>query len=286
MMNCVFLASTLLFHYVNVPVTNMRELPKDMSEVVSQAYFSEQVNVIEENSDWTKIETAIDHYKGWIKSDQLCHKQTDFYGNACTTAKVSRCMAHLYHVPDTVYGPILTIPFESVLKVVGLGNDNSRWIKVLTVDGHEAFIQRGDITLNQAVISRDHIASFSIQFLGLPYTWGGRSSFGYDCSGFVQMLYRQMGVYLPRDSKDQAKWEGLVPIEINNMLPGDLIFFGLSEDKIHHVGMYIGSGQFIHATVAENAPYIHISNLSDPEWNGSGKWIYRTARTLKEKNNV
>lgn len=280
MVNCMILASTFLFHYVNVPVTDMRELPQNMSEIVSQAYFSEQVNVIEENSDWTKVETVVDHYQGWVKSNQLYHEQNDFYENACAIAKVNRCMAHLYHVADTVYGPILTLPFESVLKVVDFGNDNNiRWIKVLTVDGHEAFIQRGDITLNQSVITRDQIVSFSNRFLGLPYTWGGRSSFGYDCSGFVQMLYRQMGVYLPRDSKDQVKWAGLTPIEISDMLPGDLIFFGLGEDKIRHVGMYIGSGQFIHATVAENAPYIHISNLSDPEWNGSGKWVYRTART-------
>lgn len=285
MMNCVFLASTLLFHYVKVPVTDMREFPQDMSEIVSQAYFSEQVNVIEETLDWTKVETIVDHYQGWVKSNQLCHKQNDFYENGYTTAQVNRCMAHLYHVPNTIYGPILTLPFESILKIIAFGNDNnSRWIKVLTVDGREAFIQRGDITLNQSTITRDQIVLFSSQFLGLPYTWGGRSSFGYDCSGFVQMLYRQMGVYLPRDSKDQVKWEGLASIEISDMLPGDLIFFGLGEDKIGHTGMYIGYDQFIHATVAENAPYIHISNLSDPEWNGSGKWVYRTARTLRNDN--
>lgn len=270
-----------LFHYVNIPVANIRKLPEDMSEIVSQAYFSEQVNVIEENLDWTKVETAVDHYQGWIKSDQLCQRQNDFYENSHKTAKVNRCMAHLYHMPDMVYGPLLTVPFESVLRVIDQGNDNnSRWIKVLTVDDREAFIQRGDVILNEAVIGRDQIASFSVQFLGLPYTWGGRSSFGYDCSGFVQMLYRQIGVYLPRDSKDQVKWKGLLPVEIHDMSPGDLIFFGLGEDKIRHVGMYIGSDQFIHATVAENAPYIHMSRLSDPEWNSSSKWIYRTARTL------
>lgn len=283
MMNCMLLTSTLLFHYVNVPVTNMREFPNDMSEIISQAYFSEQVNLLEENSDWTKIETIIDHYKGWIKSDQLCHKQNDFYENVESTAKVNRCMAHLYHVADTVYGPILTIPFDSVLKVIDFGSDNSRWLKVVTVDGQEAFIQRGDIHLNQSLMNSDQMVSFSKRFLGLPYTWGGRSSFGYDCSGFVQMLYRQMGVYLPRDAKDQVKWDEMTSVEISDIIPGDLIFFGLDEDKIRHVGMYIGSSQFIHATVAENAPYIHISNLSDLDWNGSGKWVYRTARTLRKK---
>lgn len=274
----MFLSSTLMFHYVNVPVANMRETPSDKAEIVSQGYFSEQVNVIEENSDWTKIETTVDHYAGWVKSDQLCHKQNDFYENSIV-ARVNRCMAHLYHVADTVYGPIFTLPFDSVLKVVDSNND--RWIKVLNLDGNEVYIQRGDISLNQQTLTHDQMVSFSQRFLGLPYTWGGRSSIGYDCSGFVQMLYRQMSIYLPRDTKDQVKWEGFAPIEINAMQPGDLIYFGLAEDKIRHVGMYIGSGQFIHATVAENAPYIHISNLSDPDWNGSGKWVYRQARTLK-----
>lgn len=282
MMNCIFLASTLLFHYVNVPVTNMREVPEEMAEVVSQAYFSEQVNIIEEKSEWIKIETVIDHYQGWIKGNQLCHLQNDFNENTLAMAKVNRCMAHLYDRPDIIYGPILTLPFDSMLRVVEHGNDNNNsWIKVNTIDGRDAFIQRGDITLNPSIIPLNQIVSLSKQFLGLPYTWGGRSSFGYDCSGFVQMLYRQMGLLLPRDAKDQVKWEGFVPVEINNMSPGDLIFFGLNEDKIRHVGMYIGSEQFIHATVAENAPYIHISNLSDPCWNGSGKWIFRTARTIK-----
>lgn len=286
MIHSLLLTSALLFHYVYVPVTDMREAPNEQSEIVSQAYFSERVHLLEEHLDWTKVETTVDHYQGWVKSDQICHVQNDFYADSCLTVKVNRCMAHLYHVPNTIYGPIRTLPLESVLQVIHFENDpQSRWIKVLTVDGQEAFIQRGDIAINPPNIPRDQIVSFSKQFLGLPYTWGGRSSFGYDCSGFVQMLYRQMGVYLPRDAKDQAKWEGLQFTEIQSMLPGDLMFFGLGKEQIRHVGMYIGSGQFIHATVAENAPYIHISNLSDPEWNGSGKWVYRTARTLI-KNNV
>ena len=96
------------------------------------------------------------------------------------------------------------------------------------------------------------------------------------------MLYRQMGIYLPRDSKDQIHWEGFTAIPIDQLLPGDLIFFGLAQDKIRHVGLYLGNNKFIHATVAENAPYIRVSLLSDPEWNGSGRFVYRAARTLKK----
>ena len=123
------------------------------------------------------------------------------------------------------------------------------------------------------------MCSLSLNFLNLPYTWGGRSSFGYDCSGFVQMLYRQMGLYIPRDTKDQISWEKFKSIPIEDLSTGDLIFFGIDKDKIRHVGLYLGDQKFIHSTVAENAPYIHISSLRDADWNGPGRFAYRAART-------
>lgn len=272
-----FLATTSLFHFVIAPVTYMRQSPEESAEVVSQAYFSEEINVIEEMSDWMKIETTIDHYQGWVEAEDICAIKD----KSLVTVKVNRCMAHLYQMPDIIYGPMLTLPFESLLGVIE--EIDERWIKVTLPDQREGYIQRGDVAFNNNYISQDELPSFSLRFQGLPYTWAGRSSFGYDCSGFVQMLYRQMGIHLPRDSKDQAKWEGFKTISIDDLSPGDLIFFGLDETRIRHVGMYLGDDKFIHSTVSENAPYIHISGLSAPEWNGSGKWPYKTARALKEK---
>ncbi|MCP5492677.1 MAG: C40 family peptidase [Chlamydiales bacterium] len=93
---------------------------------------------------------------------------------------------------------------------------------------------------------------FSQKFLGLLYIWGGRSSFGYDCSGFVQMLYSQIGIKLQRDAKQQILDSRLQSIKIDELKLGDLIFFGKSDQRIMHVGMYIGNEQFIHATAREN----------------------------------
>lgn len=280
MLNLFILATLSLFHFVNVPVATMRESSEDLSEVVSQAYYSEQVNILKTSPGWIEIETQMDHYRGWIKEGQLASRKDKFLLESGVNVSVSRCGAHLYHVPDTIYGPTLTLPFDAQLEVID--EQDKRWIKVATVDGQQGFIQRGDIILNKDLMNRDQIPSFSLQFLGLPYTWGGRSGFGYDCSGFVQMLYRQIGIYLPRDSKDQIRWEGFDAVTQEDLSSGDLVFFGLDENTIQHVGMYIGSDQFIHATVAENAPYIHVSRLSEPEWKGSGKWQYRAFRTLKE----
>lgn len=285
-MTNILLTSLSLFSYICSPVTDMREQPNKESEIVSQAYFSEEIHVIEEDQNWVKIETAIDHYQGWIQKSSLCQRQESYFSNSSNLiAKVNRCAAHIYAEQDTIYGPFVTLPFDSKLEVLEPKQEsNNRWIKVSLVDGRLGYIQRGDVTFNLTFLNRDQMCALSLKFLGLPYTWGGRSSFGYDCSGFVQMLYRQMGIYLPRDSKDQIRWEGFTEISIASLIPGDLIFFGLSKDKIRHVGMYLGNNKFIHATVAENMPYIRISNLNDPEWNGSSRFEYRAARALNSES--
>ncbi|MGZ3634149.1 MAG: NlpC/P60 family protein [Parachlamydiaceae bacterium] len=276
------LASLSLFSYISSPVVTMREQPNHEAEIVSQAYFSEEVNVLEETQGWVKIKTVADQYQGWTQKDGLCQRKDAAFSNpSALIAKVNRCAAHLYHVQDTVYGPILTLPFDSKLLVLEPKEEsNNRWIKVGLIDGREGYIQRGDVSFDFTPLNHEQMCALSLKFLGLPYTWGGRSSFGYDCSGFVQMLYRQMGVSLPRDSKDQMNWVGFSTIALDLLQPGDLIFFGLAEDKIRHVGLYLGSHRFIHPTVAENAPYLRISNLLDPEWNGSGRFVYRAARHL------
>ena len=274
-----------IFNYVNVPTAEMREQPNTESEIVSQAYYSEPVNIIEDASEWVKIETTVDHYQGWAKRSALCQKAEAYPSNSAGgSVTVNRCAAHVYHAQDTVYGPIVTLPFESALDLAEPASaPDSRWLKVKLIDGREGYIQRGDVTFRKTSLNRNEMCLWALRFLDLPYTWGGRSSFGYDCSGFTQMLYRQMGSYLPRDSKDQMHWEGFTAITMEKLKAGDLIFFGLAEDKIRHVGLSIGDDRFIHSTVAENAPYVRISRLSDAEWNGSGRFAYRAARTLKIK---
>lgn len=273
-----------LFYYINVPVTDMREHPSHKAEIVSQALFSEQIQVLDRVEEWIKIETLIDKYRGWIKNTDIWERKNAFLADSSSAieAKVSRYIGLLYEVQDTVYGPIMDLPFESRLEVIEpKEKSDSRWLKVRLLDETEGFIQRGDVELISKPLNREQMCQLSQRFLGLPYRWGGRSSFGYDCSGYVQMLYRQMGIYLPRDTKDQINWDGFNPIVLEKMSPGDLVYFGLSEDTIRHVGMYIGKDEFIHASVAENAPYIHTSNLLDDEWNGLGRFKYIAGRRLK-----
>jgi len=83
--------------------------------------------------------------------------------------------------------------------------------------------------------------------IGVPYRWGGITTKGFDCSGFVHFVFGSCGIDLDRTSGNQAK-EG-DPVDLANIQPGDLLFFSTRGMRkgITHVGIYLGEGQFIHA---------------------------------------
>lgn len=96
------------------------------------------------------------------------------------------------------------------------------------------------------------------EYLGVPYVWGGTTPSGFDCSGLVQYVYCQLGFNLSRTTYTQVG-EGS-GVEKSNLRQGDLIFFKRNGD-VHHVGIYIGNGQYIHAP--QTGEVVKISNLSD-----------------------
>ena len=264
-------------YYVKEPAVEMRESACRDSKVVSQALFSEEVVVRETKGDWTYVSTP-DGYFGWVLTNALLHRDTPYEGQA----EVVQLKAHLYHVPDTEWGPIQSLPMGAKINV--LDEQDPRWIRIALVDDSECYVQKGDVG-QLARLQKEDLPRFSRRFLGLPYTWGGRSSFGYDCSGFVQMLYKQIGINLERDARQQINDPRLMPVDLSLLEAGDLIFFGKSAEKIGHVGMSLGGEEFIHTSVRENMPWVRISHLQDFEWSGNPDafYPYRTARKLGVK---
>lgn len=104
----------------------------------------------------------------------------------------------------------------------------------------------------------EQVVSTAKQYLGVPYVWGGETPSGFDCSGFVQYVHRQLGVDLSRTTYTQVD-EGIT-VRREDLKQGDLVFFKKNGD-IHHVGIYIGNNQFIHAP--QTGDIIKISNLLD-----------------------
>ena len=94
---------------------------------------------------------------------------------------------------------------------------------------------------------REEITRTARSFIGVPYLWGGDSADeGFDCSGFTMAAYQYNGLMLPHSSRDQSEMG--VPVSKGNLEKGDLVFFDTNNSgKVSHVGVYIGSGRFIHA---------------------------------------
>ncbi len=98
------------------------------------------------------------------------------------------------------------------------------------------------------------------RFVGIPYRWGGNNVVeGMDCSGFVRAVYNLCGVNIPRTSREQFKVGANVGKD--DLMDGDLVFFGAAPDQITHVGIYVGDGRFVHAP--RRGDDIKISSLGD-----------------------
>lgn len=203
---------------------------------------------------------------GWVLKKSLLEIQENYSlkANAWVAAKG----AYLFDRTDTRWGPLLALPFETPLQVIEeLPEENNRWLKVKLQDGKEAFIQRSQVIFEKRNMTQEEMIHFSREFLGLKYLWGGTSSFGFDCSGFVQMLYRQIGIDLPRNSCDQAKDPRFE--EVMDAKPGDLIFFENGKGHVVHVGLILNEKEFIHAFTKQEA-WICISEINEkPFTNGS-----------------
>jgi gamma-D-glutamyl-L-lysine dipeptidyl-peptidase len=250
---------------VVVTVANMYSSATENADVVSQAILGSNVVVLEKRHKWVKVRTS-DQYTGWMSLQDL-HKSNMPYGESGHSIRVQNLFANLYRETDvTEHQPVTTVPFETHLEAIDdAPGNNQRWLEVRLPDGRTAWIQRSDFIRDPKPLTIEESIELAKRFLGLPYLWGGRSSFGYDCSGFTQMLVRSRGIIMPRDADLQAAWSGMQVIDREDLRAGDLLFFGSGPDKITHTAMYIGNGEFIHATTHNN-PVIQISRLDDQPW--------------------
>jgi len=192
----------------NFPLIACRKEPNERSEMVTQLLFGESYELIDENDLWLKIKADRDDYESWI--DKKLHSPG-------LNDSVDR-----YPVQEV----FATIVKDDLNKLVVPGGSLS--------------------TEKSLAIGDNSIIDTALGYKGAPYLWGGKSIWGIDCSGFVQVVFQIHDIDLSRDAYQQAEWGDNV--EFNNLIePGDLAFFAKTDEKISHVGICMDNEQIIHA---------------------------------------
>ncbi len=246
---------------VKHPVTDLRREPSRASERVSQALLGETGRILEENSEWAKVRLDHDGYIGWIRLRglQACSKaDVDRYQNACTHLVAADILpAYPSAGSKEVTG---RLPFGVSLPLV---ENRNGMALVRLPDESCVWVSFGSLL---PLSDRPHPDVEGIQrtlaylrsFIGVPYLWGGRTPFGFDCSGMAQAFLRFMGLNPRRDASQQFMHG--TPIE-GDFKPGDLLFFGdidegsqipgvaeLPRRPISHVAISLGGDEVIHAS--------------------------------------
>lgn len=229
----------MAFGIADLSIIPMRGEQSERSEMVSQVLFGELYEILEETEKWVYIRLLHDGYKGWIDR-KMCVPVSDDYA-----------LRYKEDVPM-----LATEVFNIVMKEGDWGNKlvaSGSVFPFFDVSTKKMLIGEDVYTLSSKVKDvwidslRDLIVSYALMYYNTPYLWGGRSPYGIDCSGFVQIVYRMSGIDLPRDASQQVL-SGQNLSFLEEALPGDLAFFGDDLGNITHVGIIWEQNRIIHAS--------------------------------------
>ncbi len=241
-------APTLLT--VNVPVTDLRGGPGWASEQYSQLFNGETVEFLREDGRWVFARQA-DGYLGWMYRPYLGMGRP-----AEATHLVCEPVGLLRQAPQAD-APLVSRVLGGT--AVTVSRSDGDWLYLELCGGLCGWLPDDQLRSRSALPQeagaiRRQLVNDARRFTGIPYLWGGRSGYGLDCSGFIQLIYRLAGLTLPRDADLQmADGRAIEP----PFQPGDLLFFGESggHRRVSHVGVSLGGWQMIHASRGRNGVY-------------------------------
>jgi hypothetical protein len=217
----------------------MRKEPSSESEMVSQILFGEHFAVLDTKDGWIYVRHAFDDYEGWIDKRMYHEIPRDQKDTLDTELKYfAMDLTNMVSKNHSSFPVVL----GSVFPEYDVTHQNFR----LFPKGYHVL---GSVTeVLPAEDIRSSLIETAFKYLNAPYLWGGRSPFGIDCSGFVQMVYRLNGYQLPRDASLQIERGRLVELEAAQ--PGDLAFFSGVEgsSSVTHVGIVLENSEIIHAS--------------------------------------
>lgn len=253
---------------VNSSGLRLRSGPDTTSQIISTAGYGDKVVVLADYGDWYFVNYNLN--VGFMKAEYL-----NFLDKENVALGIGRVNGYVNFRsgPSTDASIISELPVDTKVNIIGL---NCTWYKV-TCNGYTGYIRSdlvdltevpyyntntGSIYDGQSSSSSssysapaptyssvgEQVVAYAKTLQGIPYVWGGTTQNGFDCSGYVQYVCKQFGVSLNRTAN--AQMSNGYSISADQLIPGDLVFFHgtYSTGGASHVGIYIGNGQFVHAS--------------------------------------
>ena len=257
----------------NVTVAGIFSKPNFQSEMINQSLIWEKLIILDEYKNWFKVR-QFDQYEGWInKFYTLSENQIN---DNFKYVKEFKLINTIYTASNKNSQPILNCTFGSKIPYLDMiKTKNSTWYNVVLPNKNSGWIDQKNVSNTYSI--RDFIEKNIKNFIGIPYLWGGRSSYGFDCSGFVQTIFNFFDVKFPRDSIDQYKFDYLQTQDKKYNKVGDLLFFK-KNNKINHVAISLGADKYIHAS-----GFIKVNSLNrhDNDFNQSLYSIYECSKSIE-----
>ena len=232
----------------------LRRDPSEKSEMVSQLLFGEAYEITEETSTWYKILTQFDQYAGWIDKKMFSPVSGEYYGKFEQGVYTVSAPVTLIAASDN---SLLYITAGSTL---GKKPENG----IINIDNLSFRLM--DPLHESGISHHGRITGIAKQFLNSPYLWGGRSTFGFDCSGFTQIVYKINGMRLPRDASRQAA-VGKAVNSFHELNEGDLVFFCNEESMVVHVGLAMPPDSIIHCSGMVRIDRLDEKGIFNPQLN-------------------
>ena len=247
--------------------------------------------VLSNSSSWYKV--AVDGKEGYVSGEYVRGTQTEDF--SLGSAKiVCDTTVNFRSQPNTSCSVIASLSNGTVVSITGVSNG---WFKA-TYNGQSGYISAdyvsfsgvqassgsssdtSTVTAPTNVVSyngtsekRAAVLEYAAQFLGTPYVYGGSTPSGFDCSGFTSYVFANTVGSIPRVA--QAQYDATTRVSLEELLPGDLVFFGSSPSSISHVGIYVGDNQFIHSPhTGDVVKYDSLTGSYATRFQGGGRVIF------------
>ena len=211
-----------------------------------------KVEYISETNSWSKVK--YNGQTGYVYSKYVAQTST----TSNTQVKYVNCTSlNVRSGPGTSYSIIKLISTNTKVEVISTNNGWSK-IKEGSTTGYVSAKYLSDLQTSSSTSSNttststsaSKLVSYAKSLLGKPYVWGAQGPSSFDCSGFTYYVFKNCAnITLPRTSVDQSTYG--ITVSKSNLKVGDLVFFdtdGANDGNVSHVGIYIGSNQFIHSS--------------------------------------